>query len=159
MLLISNDYYHGYMYNANSVGNRKLNIDKECFCMFYQFLYFHFLICIKRICHFIASVNICVINLYQIIGWFMWIMHVYESCMNVALCILWNIIIVWPNIKLQSNAVITRSNIVTYYINNFRNWGWISIRCRIHKRHPIPRPNGQTMGHLLWIFVRKLTVL
>ena len=38
------------------------------------------------------------------------------------------------------SAVIMRSNIVSYYINNYRNWGRISIRCWIHKRHPIPHP-------------------
>ena len=52
--------------------------------------------------------------------------------------------------KLQSNAIVTRSDILRYYINNCRNWGRISIRCWIHKRHPIPRPNGQAMGCLLW---------
>ena len=43
--------------------------------------------------------------------------------------------------------------------NNYRNWGRISIRCWIHKRHSIPRPIGQAMGCLLWMFVRKLTTL
>ena len=37
-------------------------------------------------------------------------------------------------------------NIVRYYINNYRKCGRISIRCCIHKRHPIPRPNGWAMG-------------
>ena len=55
---------------------------------------------------------------------------------------------------LQSSAVITRSNVVRYYINNYRNRGRISIRCWIHKRHSIPRPNGRAMCCLLWIFVR-----
>ena len=41
-------------------------------------------------------------------------------------------------ITVQSSAVIKRSNIVRYCINNCRNWGRISIRCWIHKRHPIP---------------------
>ena len=58
---------------------------------------------------------------------------------------------------IQSSASLTRSNIVRYYINNYRNWGRISIRCWIHNGHPIPHPNGQAMGWLLWIFVRKLT--
>ena len=40
-----------------------------------------------------------------------------------------------------------RSNIVRYY----RNCGRISIRCWIHKRHPIPRPDGRVMGCLLWM--------
>ena len=62
-------------------------------------------------------------------------------------------------ISIQSSAVITRSNIVRYNINNYRNWCRISIRCWDYKRHPIPRPNGRAMGCLLWIFVRKLTAL
>ena len=33
-----------------------------------------------------------------------------------------------------------------------RNWGRISIRGCIHKRHPIPRPDGRAMGCLSWIF-------
>ena len=49
---------------------------------------------------------------------------------------------------IQSSAVITRSNIVRYLINNYRNWGRISIRCCSHKRHTIPRHNGRTMGCL-----------
>ena len=63
------------------------------------------------------------------------------------------------DIPVQLSAIITRSNIVRCYINNYRNWGRISIRCWIHKRHPIPRPNGRAMGCLLWIFVKKLTML
>ena len=57
----------------------------------------------------------------------------------------------------QSSAVITWSNIIRYYMNNYRNCGRISIRCCIYKRHLIPCPYGQAMGCLLWIFVRKLT--
>ena len=49
-----------------------------------------------------------------------------------------------------------RSNIGRYYMNNYRNWGRISIRCWIHKKHPIACPNGRAMGCLLWIFVRKI---
>ena len=48
-----------------------------------------------------------------------------------------------PICTVQSSAVITRSKIIRYCINNCRNWGRISIRCQIHKRHPIPRPNGR----------------
>ena len=64
----------------------------------------------------------------------------------------------------KSNVVITRSNIVRHYVNDYRDWGRISVRCRIHKRHPIPtptphRPNGRAMSCLLWIFVRKLVAL
>ena len=46
----------------------------------------------------------------------------------------------------QSSAVITRSNIVRYYIDNYKSWVGISIRCWIHKYHPIPRPKGWAMG-------------
>ena len=60
---------------------------------------------------------------------------------------------------IQSSTVLTRSNIARYYINNYRNWGRISIRRWIYKRHTIPRPNGRAMGCLLWIFVEKLTAL
>ena len=45
---------------------------------------------------------------------------------------------------IKSSAVITRCNIVKYCINNCRNWGRISIRCWILKRHPI------VWGVLLW---------
>ena len=58
--------------------------------------------------------------------------------------------------KIQSSAVITLSNIVRFYINNYRNWGGISIRCWIHKRNPLLSPDGRAMRCLLWIFVRKL---
>ena len=40
----------------------------------------------------------------------------------------------------QSSAIIMCSNI-RYCINDCRNSGRISIRCWIHKRHRIPRPN------------------
>ena len=63
------------------------------------------------------------------------------------------------DITIQSSAVITRSVIVRYHLDNYRNWGRISIKCWIHKRHPIPRPNGRAMRCLLWIFVRKMTAL
>ena len=60
---------------------------------------------------------------------------------------------------IQSSAVIMRSNIVRYFINNYRNWGRISIRCCSPKRHNIPRHNGRAMGCLLWIFCRYLFYL
>ena len=47
---------------------------------------------------------------------------------------------------IQSSAVITRSNIVRYYTKNYGNSGRISIKCWIHKIHPIPRPNVRAMG-------------
>ena len=52
----------------------------------------------------------------------------------------------------SSNVIITRSNIVRYYINNYRNWYRISIRCWIHKSHLITRPNERVMGCFFWIF-------
>ena len=61
--------------------------------------------------------------------------------------------------KLQLSAIITQSNIVRYYMYNYRKWGSILIRCWIHKRHPIACPDGQAMGCCSWIFVRKLTPL
>ena len=60
---------------------------------------------------------------------------------------------------IQSSVVIKGSNIVRYYINDYRNWGRISIRCWIDKRHPIPRLTGELWGCLLWTFVRQLTVV
>ena len=60
---------------------------------------------------------------------------------------------------IQSSAVITRFNMIRYCINNCRNRDRISIRCCIHKRHPIARPDGRAMGCLLLIFLRKLTAL
>ena len=64
-----------------------------------------------------------------------------------------------PYIFKQSSAVIARSSIIRYYINYYSNWGRISIKCWIHKRYPIPRPNGRAMACLLWMFVRKWTTL
>ena len=53
----------------------------------------------------------------------------------------------WPCfVIVQWSAVITRSNIVRYYINNYRNWGRISIRCWTLKRHAIPRPHERVIG-------------
>ena len=54
---------------------------------------------------------------------------------------------VWPCfVIVQWSAVITRFNIVRYYINNYRNWGRISIRCWTLKRHAIPRPHERVIG-------------
>ena len=47
---------------------------------------------------------------------------------------------------IQWNAIIKRYNIVRYYINDYRNWGRISIRCWIHKRDPIPCLTGELWG-------------
>ena len=60
---------------------------------------------------------------------------------------------------IQSNSVIVRSDIIQYCINNCRNWSRISIRWWTHIKHPIPHHNGWALGCLLWIFMRKLTVL
>ena len=46
----------------------------------------------------------------------------------------------------QSSVVITRSNIARYCIFNYRHCDKISIRCWIHKRNTIPRPNGRAMA-------------
>ena len=40
------------------------------------------------------------------------------------------------------------------YINNYSNWGRISIRCWIHKTHPIPRPNRRAM-ECLFLYLRE----
>ena len=59
---------------------------------------------------------------------------------------------------IQMTAVIRRSIIVRYYINNYRNWGRISIRCWIHKRHPMPRPNGVSFVNICEKIDRVITV-
>ena len=60
---------------------------------------------------------------------------------------------------IQSSAIVAQSSIARYYINDYRNWGRISIRCWTYKRHPIPHPNRRDMGYLLWISVTKLMAL
>ena len=47
----------------------------------------------------------------------------------------------------QLSGVITRSNIVRYYKNDYRNWCKISIRYWIYKRHAIP---GEEWGVFYW---------
>ena len=59
---------------------------------------------------------------------------------------------------MQSSAVITRSSIIRYYMNNYRNWGKISIRCWIHKIYPIPRPNGWAFMNICQKIDRVITV-
>ena len=56
---------------------------------------------------------------------------------------------------IQSIAVIIQSIIVRYCINNHRNWGRVSIRCWVHKRHPIPRPNSRAMGSCFYYLLEK----
>ena len=53
---------------------------------------------------------------------------------------------------IQWSAVITRSDIVRYYMNNYKKCVRMSTRLWIHKRHPIPRPSGRAMGCPLRIF-------
>ena len=53
--------------------------------------------------------------------------------------------------KLESCAVITRSNITWYYAYYCRDCGRISFRERTHKGHPIPRPDGRAMGYFVSI--------
>ena len=55
-------------------------------------------------------------------------------------------------IHVQWNAVITRSDIVRYYMINYKKCVRMSTRPWIHKRHPIPRPSGRAMGCPLRIF-------
>ena len=50
------------------------------------------------------------------------------------------------SVNIQWSAVITQYNIRKYCIHHCRNWGRISIRSWIHRRHPIPRPNGWERG-------------
>ena len=54
-------------------------------------------------------------------------------------------------IHIPSSAVITRPNIVGYFINCYRSWYRISNRCWIHKT-----PYRVSYEVSLWIFVRKL---
>ena len=51
-----------------------------------------------------------------------------------------------PCVIIQLSAVITWSNIVRYYINNYRNWGRISIRCWVHKNIPYLTLTGELWG-------------
>ena len=62
-------------------------------------------------------------------------------------------------LTIQSSAVITLYNITWYYMHHCSSWGRIWIRDWIHKRYPIPPPDGQAMGCLLWEVWRKLTAL
>ena len=54
--------------------------------------------------------------------------------------------------SVQWSAVITRSDIVRYYMNNYKKCIRMSTRLWIHKRHPIPRPSGRAIGCPLRIF-------
>ena len=78
----------------------------------------------------------------------------WRSC---VMSILWFRQVFLQHTPLQSIAVIIWSNTVRYFTNNYRNWGRISIRCWMHKRHTILHPNRWAMRGLLWIFVRIFT--
>ena len=54
-------------------------------------------------------------------------------------------------LNLQILCRYTWSDIVRYLINNCRNWGRISIRCWIPKRHIIPQPNKRAMGSVFFL--------
>ena len=58
----------------------------------------------------------------------------------------------WLVSLLQSSAVITRSNVVRYYIRDYRNWGRISPRYRIHKRYTV-YPKKYAHGFVVLCFV------
>ena len=60
--------------------------------------------------------------------------------------------------KIQPEAVITRSNITWYWIQDCSGWGNIKIRVWNYKTHPKPRPDGRAMGFPLWKLWRKLVV-
>ena len=64
----------------------------------------------------------------------------------------WSIMLDSSFVLLQWSAVITRSDIVRYYMINYKKCVRMSTRPWIHKRHPIPRPSGRAMGCPLRIF-------
>ena len=53
---------------------------------------------------------------------------------------------IWILNKLQSSAVLTRSNITWYCIHHCNDWSRIQIRIWIPKIHPIPHPNKGAKG-------------
>ena len=59
--------------------------------------------------------------------------------------------------QIPLSAVITRSNIVRYCINDYTNTNRISIRCWIHKRHPEPGPNRVSFVNILKKFDRGIS--
>ena len=66
----------------------------------------------------------------------------------------------WKHITVEYNHIcINIYNTVQFCVNDRRNSGRISIRCWIHKRHPISRPNRRAMGCLWWTFLGILTAL
>ena len=60
--------------------------------------------------------------------------------------------VAWASCQIQWSAVITRSDIVRYYMINYKKCVRMSTRPWIHKRHPIPRPSRRAMGCPLRIF-------
>ena len=53
---------------------------------------------------------------------------------------------------IQSSIVVMRFKITRYCIHHYRNWSWKQIWFWIHKKKPIPGPNGPAMGCLMWGF-------
>ena len=103
---------------------------------------------IKISLHFVPKVSIDnKSSLVQIMAW-----HQTDSYHVCAWSVTWMASFQNLVLLLQLNAVITRPNIVRYYINDCKKSGRVSIRCRIHKWHPIPCPNGRAIGCLLWFF-------
>ena len=47
---------------------------------------------------------------------------------------------------IQPSAIITQANIVRYYMNNYRNWGNMSIRWWIHRWPPYLALTGELWG-------------
>ena len=58
--------------------------------------------------------------------------------------------------RVQSSAIITRSNWSRSYIRHCNNSGRKWIRYQNHKSHLISRLHGWAMGCLLWGFVKKI---
>ena len=58
---------------------------------------------------------------------------------------------IWPQHQdVLSSAVIMRFNIVGYFIDNYRHWSRISIRCWIHKSHTITGELWGVFCEYLW---------
>ena len=63
---------------------------------------------------------------------------VYDNCSTIiSLIIIAQFTFSW-SYTTESNAVITRSTIVRYYIDNYRNWARISTRCWSTRDHLCP---------------------
>ena len=62
------------------------------------------------------------------------------------------------HVSITIGAVITQSSTTHYSIHHCSDWIRIRITVWIHKRHPIPRPDGRDMGCLLLLYW-KMTAL